>query len=184
MEGVPETSIARLGGDRIAYQVVGEGPVDLVFMPATGQAIDVMWEYPPLAEWLHRLASFSRLIAFDRRGTGASDPAPAEEIASWERWAEDARGVLDAVASERAVIFGATDGGPTAILFAATQPARTLGLVLANTSARFLKDTDYPSGADIGDLDGGKAFVEEAWGTEAMASFGGSDLGADHAYAA
>jgi class 3 adenylate cyclase len=181
---VPETRFARLGGDRIAYQVVGEGPVDLVFMPATGQAIDVMWEYPPVADWLRRLASFSRLIAFDRRGWGASDPAPAEEIASWERWAEDARGVLDSVGSERAVIFGATDSGPTAIMFAATQPARTLGLVLANTSARFLKDTDYPSGADTGDLDGAKAVVEEAWGTEAMASFGGSDLAADPAYAA
>jgi class 3 adenylate cyclase/pimeloyl-ACP methyl ester carboxylesterase len=178
-----ETKFAKLGEDRIAYQVLGSGPTDLLYMPASGHVIDVIWEYPPLAETLRKLASFSRLITFDRRGTGASDAAPMTELASWERWAEDARAVLDAVGSERASILAGADGGPTAILFAATHPERTSALVLLNTTARFLKDDDYPWGLTEAELGPAEAFLEENWGTEAMGNFANRDLpaGGDHA---
>src|SRR5713226_4998027 len=135
---IPETKYAKRGQDRIAYQVLGDGPVDIVQCSGSGFPIDTQWEYPTSAKYLRRLASFSRLITFDRRGTGGSDAVPTQGLAAWENWAEDARAVLDAVGSVRAVILSFADGGPTAILFAATQPERTQALVLFNTTARFL----------------------------------------------
>src|SRR5947209_8822596 len=106
-------------------------------MPGSGQVIDTLWEFPPSAAFLRRLASFSRLISFDRRGTGASDAAPVEGLASWEMWAEDAQAVLDAVGSERAALLAQADGGPIAMLFAAAHPERTQALILFNTTARY-----------------------------------------------
>jgi pimeloyl-ACP methyl ester carboxylesterase len=91
---VPETKYAKLGEDRIAYQVLGEGPPDMVFMPALGGCIEMYWEWPGCAGFLRRLASLSRLIIFDRRGMGASDPVALEALPSWEEWADDARAVL------------------------------------------------------------------------------------------
>ena len=177
MPDVPETRFAKVGDDRVAYQVLGDGPVDLMYCGGSSEPIDWRWEYPPSARFLGRVASFSRLIAFDRRGTGASDAAPVEGAASWETWAEDARAVLDAVGSQRAVIWGAADGGPTAVLFAATQPQRTRALLLFNTTARFLQDLDYPCGLSEGDLDAGVKVLEEMWGTEGMSAF--ANPGAD-----
>jgi class 3 adenylate cyclase len=175
----PETKFARVGDDRIAYQVFGDGPVDLMYCGGSSEPIDWRWEYPPCARFLERLASFSRMIAFDRRGTGASDAAPVEGAASWEIWAEDARAVLDAVGSRRAVIWGAADGGPTAMLFAATQPQRTQALVLFNTTARFIKDHDYPWGMSESDIDTAVKVLEEVWGTDAMAGFANTGAGED-----
>src|SRR5262245_64301778 len=94
---VPETEFARLGEDRIAYQVLGDGPVDLVFCPSSGECIDLAWDWPPYAESLRRLASVSRLVMSDRLGSGAADPA-RETLPSWELWAEEVRGVPDKVA--------------------------------------------------------------------------------------
>jgi class 3 adenylate cyclase len=182
MADTPNTRFARLSEDRIAYQVVGEGPPDLVYMPGSGQVIDTVWEHPPMARYLRRLATFSRLITFDRRGTGASDAAPTEGRPGWETWADDARSVLDAVGSEHAAIFGQADEGPTAMLFAATQPERTLALVLANTTARFLRDEDYPFGLGEADIESAVSFLEEAWGTESMGGFGDPDLSGDMAF--
>ena len=178
----PETRFAWLGDDRIAYQVLGEGPVDHVICHSVGDCIDVHWDWPPFAEFLCRLASFSRLIMFDRRGSGSSDPASGETLSSWEAWAEDARAVLDEVGSERAVIHGGIDSGIAAILFAATHPDRTQGLILAGTTARFLRDTDYPWGLSQADADRGLELVEQMWGTEEFAEAGLPDAARDPAF--
>jgi pimeloyl-ACP methyl ester carboxylesterase len=97
---IPETYYAKSGGDHIAYQVLGDGPLDLVFMSAWFSHVDGRWEEPAFARMLERLASFSRLILFDKRGSGASDPLP-ETSTTWEDWADDVRVVLDAVGSKR-----------------------------------------------------------------------------------
>jgi class 3 adenylate cyclase/alpha-beta hydrolase superfamily lysophospholipase len=171
-DDVPETRFAKLGDDRIAYQVVGEGPPDLLWMNGFGEPVDSRWDYPPCAGFVRRLASFSRLIMFDRRGVGASDPVSLESLPSWEGWVDDALAVLDTVGSEQAVILGATQGGPTAIMFAATRPERTQALILANTAARFAQADDYPWGVPQEETDAAADFIAEYWGTEAAARIG------------
>jgi class 3 adenylate cyclase len=176
---VPETHYATLGEDRIAYQVFGEGEVDLLWVPASGDCIDLRWAWPSYADFLRRLGVQARVISFDRRGSGASDPPSAEALPSWERWADDARAVLDAVDSERAVIFGQLDSGPTAILFAASHPTRTQGLILGNTTARFTAAPGYPGGVSEEALAAASQFAKAAWGTEALAEFASPDAARD-----
>jgi pimeloyl-ACP methyl ester carboxylesterase len=175
----PETRFAKLGQGRIAYQVVGEGPPDLVWFAGLGEPIDARWDYPPCASFVRRLASFSRLIMIDRRGMGASDPVPVEALPSWEGWADDAVAVLDAVGSERAIVLGASNGGPAAIMLAATRPERTQALVLANTTARYLRADDYPWGITREDSDATAEFIGEHWGTEGLASIAYPSLADD-----
>ncbi|MCA1726483.1 MAG: alpha/beta hydrolase, partial [Actinobacteria bacterium] len=139
----PETRFATLEGDRIAFQVIGDGPVDLLFVAGMTGHVDLRWEEPYQASFLRELAQFSRLILFDRRGTGASDPFPYDPHSAWEAWADDVRAVMDAAGSERATILAQIDAGPMAILFAATNPERTRSLILANTAARFVAGIDY-----------------------------------------
>src|SRR6516225_2327929 len=153
MAGVPETRFATLGEDRIAYQVFGHGPPDLLWMAQSADCIDMRWEFPPYASFLQRVASFSRVIVFDRRGTGASDPVPLDALPTWEEWADDATAVLDAVESERAATLGVVDGGPPALLFAAAHPERSSALILASSFPRIASDTDYPWGVDPSALD-------------------------------
>jgi class 3 adenylate cyclase/alpha-beta hydrolase superfamily lysophospholipase len=141
----PQTRYVEVGGAEIAYQVVGQGPPDVVYVPAFGH-VDVRWEDPMYAAFLERLASFSRLILFDRRGTGASDAVPDHTMPTWEEWADDVRAVLDASGSEQTVVLAEADGGPTGVLFTAMQPERVSALILANTTARGLKADDYPIG--------------------------------------
>ena len=169
MTDLPETQYALLDGDRIAYQVVGEGPVDLILAPAAGECVDLRWDWPAYATFLHRLASSSRLIMFDRRGTGASDPVSGDALPSWERWADEAQAVLDAVDSEQAVIFGSADACFTAILFAAVHADRTRGLILFNAAARYAADTDYPWGGSPEVVDRIEGLFAATWGTEAPA---------------
>jgi pimeloyl-ACP methyl ester carboxylesterase len=116
----PETRYARLGGDRIAYQVLGEGPPDLVMAPASFGHVDIAWEDPGIALFLQTLASFSRLVLFDRRGTGASDPLPADPAPPLASYADELSAVLDEVGSERTALLAELDAGPMAILFAGT----------------------------------------------------------------
>ena len=132
----PETKYAQLGGDRIAYQVVGQGPPDLVMTTASFGDIDVAWEDPGLALFYRTLASFSRLILLNRRGTGASDPLPPDPLPPWESYAEELAVILDEVGSQRAALLATLDAGPTALFFAATRPARTSALILAHTTAK------------------------------------------------
>jgi class 3 adenylate cyclase len=143
---VADTKYARVADDSyVAYQVVGDGPIDLVYTAGWFGHVEAQWEYPALARFLERLASFSRLICFDRRGHGLSDAVDFDNI-TLEQWMEDVRVVMDAAGSERAALLGAGEGGPMTILFAATHPERTSALVLASTSASMARRPDYPWG--------------------------------------
>ena len=121
----PETRYARLGEDGIAYQVVGEGPPDLVMTTGNYSHVDMVWEDPGIALFLRMLASFSRLIVFDRRGTGASDPLPPGALPPWEAYAQDLTAVLDEVGSDQAALLAQLDASPMALFFAGTRPERT-----------------------------------------------------------
>jgi class 3 adenylate cyclase/pimeloyl-ACP methyl ester carboxylesterase len=130
----PRTQYARNGDVSIAYQVLGEGPLDLVVVPGFISHLELDWTEPLLTRFLRRLASFSRLIRFDKRGTGLSDPVAG--IPTLEERMEDVRAVMDAVGSERAALFGYSEGGPMAALFAATYPERTTALIMYGTFVR------------------------------------------------
>ena len=161
---IPEVHYARSGDASIAYQVIGDGPLDLVFVSGWVSHLDAFWGEPSCARFLHRLASFSRLILFDKRGTGLSDRVPIAELPTLEERMDDVRAVLDAVGVERAALLGHSEGGPMCLLFAATFPERTVALVLVGTYARRLFADDYPFGATPEQY---KAFLDEiesGWG--------------------
>jgi class 3 adenylate cyclase len=153
-----------VGDADVAYQVVGQGPPDVVYVPGFNH-VDLVWDNPPWATSLQRLASFGRLILLDRRGTGASDAIPENAMPTWEEWADDVRVVLDAAGSERAVVLAENYGGPTGLLFTAMHPERVSGLILANTTARRLRAEDYPIGLAPEEVDGWVERYRTAWGT-------------------
>jgi len=155
-----------VGDADVAYQVVGDGPFDIVYFAGMLE-LNVAWDYPPYADFLTRLRSNGRLILFDRRGIGVSDQAPGGAIPTWEHWTEDVQAVLDAVGSEQAAICADLDAGPSAILFAAMQPERVRSLVLANTTARFTIADDYPIGVPPEALDLLVEMIRNEWGTPA-----------------
>jgi class 3 adenylate cyclase/alpha-beta hydrolase superfamily lysophospholipase len=165
-----ETKYTRLGRDRIAYQVFGEGPPSLVMISGSFGHVDALWEDPAAALFLRTLASFSQVIRFDRRGTGASDPVPLEHLPPWESHAEELAAVLDEVGAEKVALMAQLDGGPLALFFAATRPERVSSLVLSNTTARFAAADDYPIGIPREVAEALVIQVEEVWGTEALAS--------------
>jgi pimeloyl-ACP methyl ester carboxylesterase len=140
----PQTRYAKSGDLNIAYQVVGEGPLDLVYVPGWISNVELMWEEPAHAHVLGRLASFSRLILFDKRGTGLSDPVPLDRLPTLEERMDDVRAVMDAVGCERAAVFGFSEGGVMSALFAATYPPRTSALALYGTFAKRVWSPDYP----------------------------------------
>jgi pimeloyl-ACP methyl ester carboxylesterase len=140
----PETRYAANGTVNIAYQVVGEGPRDLVFVPGFVSNVEVAWEEPHFARFLERLASFSRLILFDKRGTGLSDRVA--DMPSLEIRMDDVRTVMDAVGSEHASLFGISEGAPMCVLFAATYPERTEAVIMAGGYARRAWAPDHPWG--------------------------------------
>jgi pimeloyl-ACP methyl ester carboxylesterase/class 3 adenylate cyclase len=148
----------------IAYQVFGEGPLDILFITNWGTNLEVMWEEPSASHFFGRLAAFGRVICFDKRGTGVSDPVPLTQLPSLEDWMDDAREVLDAVGSEKAALIGDTEGGPMAILFAATYPDRISALILVNTFARLLRDEDYPQGMPESVALSYRGLFEKNWG--------------------
>src|SRR5215218_6687724 len=162
----PRTRYARNGDLSIAFQVVGDGPIDLVHAPGSVSHLEYNWEEPGYARYLRRLASFSRLILFDKRGTGLSDRSMG--IASMEERMDDLRAVMDAASSERAVLFGISESAPLSCLFAATYPERTAALVLYAAYASEVRKPDYPwpptaeeRAAQLDDL---AAIVHETWG--------------------
>ena len=165
----PETRFASLRDSKIAYQVVGDGPIDVVYMFGFSTNVDTRWHVPALAKPIQRLASFSRVILFDRRGSGASDPVSLESLPTWEDWAEDLNTVLDAVGSERAAIIAGLDGGAMGILFAAAHPERVSALILANTTARYVRDDDYDAGLPAETIDAIEKLYEDTWGSEDLA---------------
>ena len=134
---VPQTRYARSGDVRIAYQVVGNGPLDLVFVPGFISNLEVHWEDPGYDRLLRRLGAFTRLILLDKRGTGLSDRVDAHHLPTLETRMDDVRAVMDASGSSRAALLGASEGGPMAILFAATYPQRVRALLLYGAYAHF-----------------------------------------------
>jgi pimeloyl-ACP methyl ester carboxylesterase len=140
----PETRYAKSGDVNIAYQVTGDGPFDLVYVPGWVSNVELMWEDPAQAHMLERLTAFSRLILFDKRGTGLSDPVPLQQLPTLEERMDDVRAVLDAVGSERSSIFGFSEGGNMSVLFAATYPERTTALALFGIFAKRVWSPDYP----------------------------------------
>lgn len=142
--GKYDVHYAQNGDVNIAYQVVGDGPIDIVFVMGWVSHLEYFWEEPRFAAFLNRLASFSRLIVFDKRGTGLSDRVPPEYLPTLEQRMEDVHAVMDAVGSERAVLIGVSEGGPMCSLFAATYPERTSALVMIGTYAKRIRDDEYP----------------------------------------
>ncbi len=140
----PETMYARSGDVNIAYQVIGDAPLDLVFVMGWVSHLEYFWREPSFARFLLRLASFSRLILFDKRGTGLSDRVPVNELPTLEQRMDDVRAVMMAVGSERAALCGVSEGGPMCSLFAATYPEKTLALVMIGTYAKRIRDAEYP----------------------------------------
>ena len=140
----PETRYVQNDDVNIAYQVIGEGDVDVVFVMGWISHLEYFWKHRLFASFLERLASFSRLILFDKRGTRLSDRVPINELPTLEQRMEDVHAVMDAVGSKRAVLIGVSEGGPMCSLFAATYPERTAALVMIGTYAKRIRDDDYP----------------------------------------
>src|SRR5262245_48370165 len=162
----PRTHYVRGPEGHVAYQVFGHGPRDIVFIPDHPNNIEIMWEEPALSRFLARLGAIGRVIGFDKRGTGISDPVPLGAIPTIERWMDDVTTVIDAVGSQRVVVFGHGDGGLIAMLFAATYPGRTEALVLGDTFARMRHAPDYPDGLDEAAAEQKARQLYEVWGRE------------------
>ena len=141
---VPQTRYTRSGSYSIAYQVTGQGPFDLLWIPGFVSNVELAWEEPLLARFLSRLASFSRLVLFDKRGTGLSDRVSFDELPTLEERMDDLVAVLDAVGSERAALVSHSEGGNLAVLFAATFPERTIALATVGIFAKRVWSPDYP----------------------------------------
>jgi class 3 adenylate cyclase len=167
MAAQPETRYASSDAGYVAFQVFGEGPISTLFITSWAQNLDVMWDEPGLARYMGRLASFSQVVCFDKRGSGVSDPVPWNTLPSLEEWMDDARMVLDAAGVDQTAVIGDVEGGPMAILFAATYPERVSALVLVNTFARWQRDTDYAIGMPADTLKKLTDAYEEHWGVDA-----------------
>jgi len=140
---LPETRYAPAGGLHLAYQVLGDGPPDLLLLDQWFSHMEGQWEVPPLAEFRERLATFARVIMYDKRGSGVSDPIPTSELPTIEEWTDDIPIVLDAAGSERAVVIANLGGGLMATTYAAAHPERVAGLVLVDCFARFSRAEGY-----------------------------------------
>ena len=162
---VPETRYAKSEDGYVAYQVFGRGPYDLLFIGNWASNVEVMWEHPSMARYLERLGNFARVICFDKRGAGLSDPVALGALPTLDHWVDDARIVLDAASSEKAALIGDAEGGPMAMMFAATYPQRTRALVLVNTFARMLRVADYSIGMPEEAAERFLQIWERAWGT-------------------
>ncbi len=167
---IPEIRFAKSGDVHIAYQVVGDGPVDLVFICDWIWNLELQWENPLCVRLLERLSSFSRLLLFDKRGSGLSDRTVDLDLFTLEVRIDDVRVVMEAAASEQAVLFGCgDDGAPLAAVFAAANPDRTRALVMYGTRAKVLSTPDYPWGYEPSAPDVWAAERESFWGTDAYA---------------
>src|SRR5436305_5228546 len=170
----PETRYARSGDVSIAYQVYGEGPFDVVFVPPSASHVELGWEVPNVRAFKEGIGSFSRLIFFDKRGTGMSDRVAGAP--SLETRMDDVRAVMDAVGSERAALVGWSEGVSMSVLFAATYPERTWALVLYGGKARELRAPDYPWGWTEAEalhaIEAGRAASEQSGYAEQVARSG------------
>jgi pimeloyl-ACP methyl ester carboxylesterase len=175
-----ETRYAQSGDVSIAYRVIGDGPLDVVLVPGAFTHLEHMQLQPRIVRIGERLASFSRLITFDKRGTGLSDRAVS--IPTLEQRMDDVRAVMDAVDSERAALIGISEGGPMSMLFAATYPERTVALVLFGTFARGLWADDYPWARRPDEREARIAAIRSTWGTGASLEHYAPSLAGDEAF--
>ena len=158
--GLPSTRYARSGNVHVAYQIFGEGEIDLVFIPGFVSNIETYWDEPSFAHWLNKLASFARVVTFDKRGTGLSDRV--ESLPTMDERMDDVRAVMDAAGSQKAAVFGLSEGGSLATLFAAHYPERCRALVLWGAFAKFSSWFATPE-----KLEKFFEYVEKDWGTGA-----------------
>ena len=154
-----------MGDADVAYQVVGSGQIDLLWCYGLGSHIEHYWDDRLPWQAFRDFASFTRLIMFDRRGTGASDGVPRNATPTWEEWAEDLGAVLDAAGSQKAAIMSTLEAGAFAILFAAMHPERVKALILINTGAKYERDEDYPIGFPPEATDAFIEWVAQSWGS-------------------
>jgi class 3 adenylate cyclase len=154
----------------VAYQIVGEGPTDLLLPCGLGCHVDWNWELPAFSKYMDRLACFFRVIIFDRRGTGASDGVPRNAVPTIEDWTDDIAAVLDATNSQRASVLALADTGPIAIMYAAMHPERVRALALVNASARAIRADDYPVGVPQHVADRRVSEIASTWGTTQYAA--------------
>lgn len=160
----PVTHYARSGDVNIAYQVLGDGPLDLIFVMGWISHLEYFWTEPSMARFLRRLASFSRLILFDKRGTGLSDSVPLSQLPTLEQRMDDVRAVMDAVGAERAAICGVSEGGVMSALFAATYPDKTLALIMIGPYAKRIRDETYPWGPSKAEREAFYREILSDWG--------------------
>jgi pimeloyl-ACP methyl ester carboxylesterase len=161
----PQTQYAKSGDVHIAYQVLGQGPFDLILVPGWISHLDLQWEQEGIARFLERLASFSRVIIFDKRGTGLSDRVAEKALPTLEQRMDDVRAVMDSVGSTRAAVLGYSEGGPMSALFAATYPERTSALVMYGSYARWTRTDDYPWAMSAAEHAAAMVPFEKRWGT-------------------
>ena len=160
----PKTQYVSSGDVNIAYQALGRGPVDPVFVMGWVSHLEYFWTEPTFARFLRKLSSFSRLILFDKRGTGLSDRVPLSALPTLEQRMDDLRAVLDAVGSHHAVICGVSEGGPMSALYAATYPEKTLALIMIGTYAKRIREIDYPWGPSPAEHQDFLRELESQWG--------------------
>jgi pimeloyl-ACP methyl ester carboxylesterase/DNA-binding winged helix-turn-helix (wHTH) protein len=161
---IPRTHYTRSGDVNIAYQVIGDGPTDLVFVMGWVSHLDYFWTEPSFARFLRRLSRFSRVILFDKRGTGLSDRVPLGALPTLEQRMDDVRAVMDAAGSRRAALCGVSEGGAMSALFAATYPDRTTALVMIGAYAKRLRDASYPWGPTVGQREEFLQEIQDGWG--------------------
>src|SRR6476620_1117077 len=166
MASAPRIAYTKAGRFHIAYQVVGDGPFDLVYSPSWFSNLELWWEQPAIERVFRRLTSFSRLILFDRRGTGLSDPVGLDSTPTLDDRVEDHLAVMDAVASERAAILASGVSGQLGLYVAATHPERTSALVLHNSTARLRRAADFPIGVPDHIVDAYIEEMERRWGSD------------------
>ena len=175
----PQTRYARNGKIHIAYQTVGDGPLDLVLVDQWFSNIDAQWDFPPMARLLERVGSFARVLAFDERGVGLSDPVSISSLPALQEWMDDLRAAMDAAGFERATLLANLAGGFMASVFAATYPERVNALVLVDCFARLLEAPDYPVGAPLSEREETVRRMEDEWGRSFMLDLFAPSVAAD-----
>jgi len=178
----PTTRYARSGSVSIAYQVVGDGPRDLVQVSGWVSHVEAGWDEPRQARFRRRLSSFSRLILFDKRGTGMSDRVADQDLPTLEQRMDDVRAVMDAAGSQRAVILGQSEGGSMAMLFAATYPERTIALITLGAFAKRVWDPEYPWAPTPEQRQEGFDWIEQHWGGDSEPGTLAPSLASDEAF--
>ena len=166
----PKTQYVYVGDAQVAYQVVGDGPIDVFYLIDIGGSIDLYWDDPTCRGFFERVASYGRLILMDRRGVGMSDRVPLKQLGTWEHYIEDVSAVVDAVGTERVAFIGYNTGGALAMIYAATNPERTSALALWQPSARQISTDDYAFGVTPEENDAVIAMLKEIWGTRDVAA--------------